>query len=403
MSASDTPPKDGEEPTEPAGASEREPPAASLEPESAEKASEEARPKTIDTKRGLSAIRNARAARERASVQVGMVRGASVVADAALQMAGGKRVQVRRLPSLKVAGWVFLVAAVATVVFIYREAAAVEQDRQKLMADERNLDATLGKAWTPIRDAVEKLTVAAAGDPVDDVVEHEDLRTLQFQKEPGIYLRLRVDQAASPDAIRTGAEASLHDGFTTCLMETPGENSMGGAPCGTASDCAEGQMCNELDHCAKPTQPFNLRMAYRTMRILSPDWVKEVQDAGDRQRVHALRVTFDAAMKTDVPLAMELVGQAKFFLLVLDEKPAPPKEDADAGVSFDDQEALAGKHYASRVYVYRLSDQKLLLRMRRDEDVRAIGNPSSDPRAEAARLRQIRACGLAMDVKVAAH
>jgi hypothetical protein len=326
--------------------------------------------KSATKKRGLPAIEQAREARKKT-----------------------------KWPSLKVAGWFLLVAAAASVLFAYREAAAVERDRQKLMADQRALDATLGRAWGPIRDSVEKLTVDSATQPTDDVVDRDDLKGFAVTKEPGIYLRLRMDQATSPDAVRTGAEVSLHDGLTSCLMDTAGDDSMAGPECQSAKDCSEGQMCNELDHCARPTQPFNLRMAYRTMKVLSPDWVKDVQDASDRQRVNALRATFDAAMKTDVPLAMELVGQAKFFLLVLDEKPAPPKEDADAGVSFDDTEALQGKHYASRVFVYRLSDQKLLLRMRRDEDVRALGNPVPDPKAEAARQRQIRACALALDVK----
>ncbi len=330
-----------------------------------------------------------------------MFRGVGAVGGAAFELVGGKAAggNRSRLPSLKVAGWVLLLAAVATVIFAYREAAAVEQDRQKLMADQRALAATLGRTWEPIRDATEKLTLSSATDPTDDVVEKSELAAFPFQKEAGIYLRLRLDQAASTDAIHTATDASLHDGFTTCLMQTAADDATAGAECASAADCAEGQMCNELDHCAKPAQPFNLRMAYHSMRVLTPEWVKDVQDAGDKQRVHALRATFDAAMKSDIPLAMELVGQAKFFLLVLDEKPAPTKNDADAGVTFDDEEILAGKHYASRVFLYRLSDQKLLLRLRRDENAVALGNPASDRSVEAARLRQINACALAMDVR----
>jgi len=334
-------------------------------------------------------------------VQVGMFRGVGAVGGAAFQLFGARSGDRSKLPSLKIAGWFLLFAAVATVIFAYREASAVERDRQALMADQRALDATLGSSWVPIRDAVEKLTLASASDPTADVVDKTELASFAFQKQAGIYLRLRMDQATSAEAIRAGTDASLHDGFTACLMQTPGDDPVAGPECKSAVDCAEGQLCNELDHCSKPTQPFNLRMAYHSMRVLSPEWVKEVQDASDKQRVHALRATFDAAMKTDIPLAMELVGQAKFFLLVLDERPIPPKEDADAGLSFEDQETLDGKHYGSRVFVYRLSDQKLVLRLRRDENATALGNPASDRQAEAARLRQINACALAMDVKSA--
>jgi hypothetical protein len=311
----------------------------------------------------------------------------------------------RRWPSPKVAGWFLLILVVGTVIYWYRDSANVERDRVALMADQRAVDSTLGKSWFPLRDTVEKLTMDAVKDPTADLVERDELATFGFQKKPGIYLRLRVDQAASVDSIRKAAETSLHDGFTSCLMETAGDDALAGPECRTAQDCSEGQLCNELDHCANPTQPFNLRMAYRTMRVLTPEWVKDVQDASDDMRVHALRVAFDEAIKGEIPLAIKLVTQAQFYLLVMDERPAPASNAnvPDGGVSPEDQEVVDGKHYPSRVYVYRLSDQKLLLRLRRDEAGQVLGAvPSSDPRAEAARLRQIRACALAMDVRTLA-
>lgn len=308
----------------------------------------------------------------------------------------------RKWPPGKVAFWFLLFVSVATVFYWYRRSANTEKDRQKLMADQRAVDGTVGKSWYPMRDSIEKLTMSAASLPTDDVADTKELETFPFRKKSGIFLRLRVDQAESAESIRKSSERSLHDGFTSCLMDTSGtaDAMLAGAECKTARECGEGQICNELDHCSRPTQPFNLKTAYHSMRLLTPDWVREVQD-GDDLRLRALRTTFDDAIKTDIPIAMELVTSAKFFLLVLDERPAPPKtEPADAGVSEEDKELVAGKHYPSRVFVWRLEDEKLLLHIRRDETGDMLGAvPLADPKQQAAFLRQATGCKLANEVR----
>lgn len=307
----------------------------------------------------------------------------------------------RRWPPAKVAFWFLLFVSVATVVYWYRMSANTEKDRQKLMADQRAVDGTIGKSWYPMRDAIEKLAMGAAALPGGDVVAPE-LADFPFRRRSGVFLRVRVDQATSVESLRKSSERSLHDGFTSCLMDTSAtaDSALGGAECKTARDCSEGQICNELDHCSRPTQPFNLKTAYHSLRILGPDWVREVQDADDR-RLRALRATFDDAIKTDIPIAAELVTQAKFFLLVLDERPAPAKEEpADAGVTEEDKELVAGKHYPSRVFLWRLEDEKLMLHIRRDETGDMLGAvPLPDPKQQAAFLRQATGCKLANDVR----
>jgi hypothetical protein len=330
--------------------------------------------RAAETPRGLPAIQGAREARKK-----------------------------RKWPPAKVAFWFLLVVSVATVLYWYRMSANTEKERQKLMADQRAVDGTVGKSWYPMRDAIEKLTLEAANLPTDDFVAPE-IADFPFRKKSGVYLRLRLDQAANVESIRSASDRSLHDGFTSCLMQTVGDDPLAGKACTTARDCAEGELCNELDHCARPTQPINLRMAYRTMRILSPDWVREVQD-GDDLRLRALRATFDDAIKTDIPIAVELVTSAKSFILVLDERPPPPKdaassESADAGVSTEDRELAEGKHYPSRVFIYRLEDSKLMLHIKRDESGNLLGSvPLNDPKSQARLLRQARGCELANDVK----
>jgi hypothetical protein len=58
------------------------------------------------------------------------------------------------------------------------------------------------------------------------------------------------------------------------------------------------------------------------------------------------------------------------------------------------------------VFAYRLSDQKLLLRIRREPDPTQLiqgGMPTLDRKAEASRLRQIRSCALGSEVKALAN
>ena len=150
------------------------------------------------------------------------------------------------------------------------------------------------------------------------IVEKEELAKFRFQEKAGIYLRLRVDQAKSVDVLREAAKGSLRDGFTSCLMRTGGEGPLEGTACDTIRECKSGQICNDLGHCAAPTQPYNLRVAYRTMYVLTPGWVKDAQDADDDLRLRALRLAFDDATRFDLPIAVDLVTRATFFMAVLD-------------------------------------------------------------------------------------
>ncbi|HVK70245.1 MAG TPA: hypothetical protein VM694_37585, partial [Polyangium sp.] len=116
--------------------------------------------------------------------------------------------------------------------------------------------------------------------------------------------------------------------------------------------------------------------------------------------------SFEDATLDDLPLAADLLTRASYALVVLDEKPAPrplTPEEIDAGAAnADDEDALAGASYASRIGLWRLSDGKLLLRIRRTPDAGLLGGGrSTDPAIAAATARQARSCGLALSVREA--
>lgn len=340
--------------------------------------------------RGLPSIQKARAERERVPVRVGAIHGVVHLA--------------KRRPPLRAVMWFASALLVAGVVYYFRISSSLEKDRQALMADQRAVEAEIGGRFYPLRDKIEGMTAELAKTAEPEVILTDELARFRFQETEGIYLRLRLDEAGSVETIRDAAKHSYKDAFTACLMKGKGQEAASGGACASSRDCKPGELCNELDQCAKPIQPFNLRLAYRSLQILTPEWVRDVQDASNDLRLRAMRGTFDDAVKVDLPIAIDIITKADFFLVVIDERPKgatpPPSEGSTGGgPSEDDVADASGNRYASRVGLYRLSDGKQLLRLRRDPEVELHGTAATDVAMEASRQRQARSCALALDVR----
>ena len=304
-----------------------------------------------------------------------------------------------RWPSARFWAYVALILAVSFVLHWKWSQGRLEGERQALLAKQRGVGAELGPRWFPLRDSIEGWVteLAKAGD-VTDVVDKAALASWDFREKPGIYLRLRVDEASTIEGVRAGAKGSLRDAFTSCFTRAPNESALTGKECKRTGDCERGQLCNENDRCAKPAQPYNLRVAYRALRVLTDEFVREVQDANDIG-LRALGAAFDDAARDDFPTAIDLLTRAQYFLVVLDEgvdqlPEGSPKTGAGAS------EALLARPHFARVAVYRLSDKKLVLRTRREAGGVVLGGDAAlDPQVAAARARQINSCALAMAVR----
>ena len=306
-----------------------------------------------------------------------------------------------RSPSPKFWGYAALVLVVGFILQWKWTSNEVDRGKQKLLADQRGVAAELGPRWLPLRDKLEKWTTDLAKSASPEIIDREGLGKWDFRTRSGIYLRLRVEDAQTPEAIRAGAKSSLRDGFTACLMRVPNPSATAGKECKRTRDCPAREFCNEQDHCSKPAQPFNLRVAYRTMQLLSDDWVREVQAVDAELRLRLYQTNFEDAIRDDMPLASELLAQAQYFLVVLDETPPGLALPApDAGVTAN--EAVQGTAHESRVLVVRLSDDKVLLRIRRPAGGELLGaSPSIDADVMAARQRQANSCALALAVREA--
>ena len=307
-----------------------------------------------------------------------------------------------RYPSVKFWGYSGLILAVGAILNWKWSSNEVESSRQALMAKQRATTIELGPRWFPVRDKIERWTTELAGEPGAEVIDTEALKSWEFRDKPGIYLRLRVQDAKTPEAVRAGAKDSLRDAFTSCLMRTANADPTAGAACKRTRDCAAGDFCNEQDHCAKLAQPFNLRDGYRAMRNLSDDWIHEVQDASTDLRLRALVAGFEDTVRDDIPRVVEMLQRAQYLLVVLDEDvPGMALPGADAGPSAASEAIQAATHLA-RVGVWRLSDGKLVLKLRREAGGQLLGaTPSVDAEVLASRQRQANSCALALEVRTA--
>jgi hypothetical protein len=288
---------------------------------------------------------------------------------------------------------------VAFSIYYWRQTQAeIESQKAAIFAKQRGIVTELGSKFDPLRQRVEDWTVQEAGAYAGEVALPE-LGKWDFATQPGIYLRLRMSDASTVASLRKAAQASLRDAFTACLFREPNADPTAGPPCKLSHDCSTGTFCNELDHCMPPAQPYNMRAAYHGTRVLGEEWTVRLRTAGDDMTMRLLQREFESAVKDDIPLVIDLLTRAQFFLLVLDEDPAesPPGPKP----ALDVIQALP---HPARVTLFGLKPgmDKVLLRIRRDIEGRFIPAGESaltDPDLIASQQRQVNSCQLALFVR----
>jgi hypothetical protein len=257
-----------------------------------------------------------------------------------------------------------------------------EGDRQALLAKQRAVAVTLGPEWFPLRDKLEGDVLAAAKDFAGDHVDPQ-ARRAEFRTQPGLYLRMRVAEAKDAASVRTVAADARKDAFAACLLREPNERGARG----------------DADAGAFAEQPWNLGQAYAATRILTNDWVGEVKAADDDLRLRIFSRQYDKAVRDEIPVAIDVVKRAQFFLLVLDEDVPEAVKPADGGPLTE--EALQLVPHPSRVHLFDLTTGKELLRLLRTGDARVIPageRAVADEETRDAMQRQANNCALARRV-----
>jgi hypothetical protein len=288
----------------------------------------------------------------------------------------------------KISGKAWLVAGamvIVTLVFAYLLSdKTLSTEKDDILAQQRAAVSTVGAEWYPLRDKLEKITLDAAahwgeGDKVDP-----DTAKYDFRSSPGIYLRLRVNEAQNAEALRTHAKDSVKDAFTGCLLREPN------------AALARG----EVDAGIGPDQPWNLRQAYASTRVLTDDWTKEVKASDDKDRLRVFRQQYEKAKREEIPLAIDIIKRARFFLLVLDEDVPEARElSGDAGTITE--EGLQQVPHPARVLMVTLPNGTEMVRVRRtaEADFQFVGEQAvRDPEVRAAMKRQVNNCALAQSV-----
>ena len=277
----------------------------------------------------------------------------------------------------------------------------LESRKSAVMAKQRSIAVALGPKIQPFRDQVEGWARELAADgPADFVAPGDGLKDLR--DAVSVYLRLRRENTKTTKQIRKAAQASLHDGFTSCLFVSPTGLPTQGTSCHVTSECQPGQLCNEWNVCAAPPRPYNMRLAYRALRVLSSEWSDELHAADTDLGVNAYDRDLDSVAKHDVPVAVEIMNKARFVTLVIDEEPSVevPAESAVAGETAE--ERLQRTPHFARVGIWDIATKTPLLRLRAQaaaDFVAMGGHAKVSPEIAAAQARQANSCSLALVVR----
>jgi hypothetical protein len=332
-------------------------------------------------RRGLPSLEDARAERRRAIVL--------------------GRVRVRAMPPQF---WLWSALVLTALMLLYWKLAQgeIESGKSAVMAKQRAIAQSLGPKILPFRDKVEGWAQELAGEWKGEqfalATAPEEIRTA-----PAVYLRLRLEHAKRPEAMRKAAVASLHDGFTSCFfVRNNSPDPSKGPKCTTSAECEPGLLCNEYDVCTRPPEPYNMRLAYRSLRVLSTAWTDELHEAPSELAITAYDRDLDKVTREDVPIAAQILTRAKYCVLVLDEEPpggVPPQKEGGAE---SDEERLQRVPHAARVAIYNLQTGQLVARMREQAAGRALPVGERVVQREetvAAQERQANSCALALSVR----
>ena len=151
-----------------------------------------------------------------------------------------------------------------------------------------------------------------------------------------------------------------------------------GPACRSSADCAPGLLCNEYSVCVPPPKPYNMRLAYRALRVLTASWTDELHEAVSELEVKAYERDLERVAQDDVPIAVQLLKRASFFTLVLDEDPeAGLPEPLDSEEIEEERVQRAG--HLSRVGVWNLRTNQQLLRIRAQAAGRAMPKIAPSP------------------------
>jgi hypothetical protein len=301
--------------------------------------------------------------------------------------------------------WTLVGVSAFAVIYWKFAQGQLESQKSAVMAKQRAIALSLGPKIVPFCNRAEAWVMELARNDAPDFVS-KDLSLEKLRKGPGVYFRLRRKNAMTTESIREAAVRSLRDGFTSCLFVR--EEQTEGPACKAPSDCDSGKVCSDWGKCVPPSQPYNLRLAYRALRVLSPQWADDLHRATSDLGVRAFELDLDAVTRNDVPIAAELLTRSKYVTLVLDDEPKqglPPRIDKDAPrdePKETDEERLHRAAHPARVGIWDARSGQALLRLNAEASgsfVPVGERIVQSSKTVAAQQRQVNSCALALAVR----
>lgn len=307
--------------------------------------------------------------------------------------------------------WTALILATFGVGYWKIAQGKLESQKAEVMAKQRAVAQVLAPKVVPHMERIEGWVRELGGEFRGDAMA-EGLSLAEVEERPGIYLRVHIDAAQEQKELRRAASSSLLDGFVACLFVRRGEaDPTVGPPCGSSLDCEPGLVCGEHQVCLRPPRPFNLRLAYGALRVLTSDWSDELHEANNELKVRAFERELERVSKQDVALAVQVMDKAEIFTAVLDETPDEGLPERLEGIYETTEERVQRVPHQARVGIWEIATGRQLLRVRARAEGRfiAVGERSAEVasdagaeaqrRNQAAQRRQANSCALALAVK----
>lgn len=299
----------------------------------------------------------------------------------------------------KVFLWGLFVLVLGGFLLFWRAQVDLDEQRQTILTKQRATAKLLSPKLLPMRDQIEagaQALVEGGKNTVDTSVDWQKLFA-----SPGLYLRVRLEDAKSEETLRKASALSLRDGFSACLIQDPNATlPTSGKECVESNDCETGQYCNEYKFCQRPSSPFNMRMLYKSLVVLSEKWVSEVREAGTEYALIGYDRSLDSVTQVDLPIAIDVYQRAKYAVIVLDEDPEQGLPEEIPGAEESKAERVQRVAHPARIGVFQLPSGKLLARVRDTAggELRDVGTqkPPGGAESAAARARQANSCGLAL-------
>jgi hypothetical protein len=265
-------------------------------------------------------------------------------------------------------GVAFAFVALALVVHFVRTDRALKAERSRVLKQLGALKGSIQDDYTRVRDQVETWTVAAATKPYAGDMVDRDARAVPWRERPSIYLRMRVEDAKSVDAVHKNARTVALDAIPSCLLRP------------------------------RAGGPWTWGEVVTRFEMLGIEYVKDVSSTTNDLRMRNLAYALDYYEKNDFPALSEALKKAEYLVLALDEDPTQiPATSAAFGPEATPAQRILSVPHPVRLQVWRLAEGREILRLRRTPEASVV-QVQGDVVGSAAgvELRKAQALGCAV-------